>query len=124
MEDEEGFGCRPTATAFGMLAAFVVVAATIGVSLALRPGCDGICEQVGFTLYAAALPISAVFAFFAGELPLAWPLDVTFWVIVSFVLGRIAERKHMSVGAVVVRALVLAVVFGFSIALFLESVDA
>jgi hypothetical protein len=122
--EEDGYGCFPTAQAFGLLAAFVIIAATIGVSLALRAGCDGICEQAGFTLYAAALPISALFAFFAGELPVAWPLDATFWIIVSFGLGRIAERRPMTVAAVVVRAMIVALAFGFVIAMFLESVDA
>ena len=56
MEQDEGFGCRPTVTALGLLAAFVVIAATAGVSLALGDGCEGICETAGFTLYAAALP--------------------------------------------------------------------
>ena len=98
MEQDEGFGCRPTVTALGLLAAFVVIAATAGVSLALGEGCDGICETAGFTLYAAALPASALFA-------------------------RYAERREMSVPAAVVRAIVAALVYGFVIALFLESVD-
>ena len=119
---EEGFGCRPTVTAFGFLAAFVLAAATAGISLALRPGCDTICETAGFTLYAAALPISSLFAFFAGDLPVAWPLDTTFWIIASFGLGKIAERRAMSVPAVVARAAVIALVYGFVISLFLESV--
>ncbi len=121
---DEGFGCRPTANAFGLLAVFVVVAATVGVSLALRPGCDGICETAGFTLYAAALPISALFAFFAGDLPLAWPLDTTFWIIAAFGIGRFAELKRMTVPAVVTRAAIIALVYGFVVSLFLESVEA
>lgn len=123
MEQDEGFGCRPTAIALGLIVVFVVAGATIGVTLALGDGCDGICETAGFTLYAAALPISALFAFFAGDLPIAWPLDTTFWVIVSFLVGRYAERKAMSIGAAVFRALVLALVYGFVIGLFLESID-
>ena len=123
MEQDEGFGCRPTVTALGLLAVFVVIAATAGVSLALGEGCDGICETAGFTLYAAALPASALFAFFAGDLPIAWPLDATFWIIASLLIGRYAERREMSVPAAVVRAIVAALVYGFVIALFLESVD-
>ena len=121
--EEEGFGCRPTAIALGLLAAFVVIAATVGVSLALGDGCDGICETAGFTLYASALPVSALFAFFAGDLPVAWPLDTTFWVIASFLIGRYAERQEMTVRAAVVRAIGAALVYGFVIALFLESVE-
>ena len=122
-EPEEGFGCRPTVTALGLLVGFVVIAATAGVSLALGDTCDGICETAGFTLYAAALPISALFAFFAGDLPVAWPLDTTFWVIASFLIGRYAEQREMSVPAAVVRAIVVALVYGFVVAQFLDSID-
>lgn len=121
--EEEGFGCRQTVISLGLLAAFVVTAATVGVSLALGDGCDGICETAGFTLYASALPVSALFAFFAGDLPVAWPLDTTFWVIASFLIGRYAERRQMTVPAAVVRAIAVALVYGFVIALFLESID-
>jgi hypothetical protein len=120
----EGYGCKPTVTALGLLVAFVVIAATVGVSLALGDGCDGLCETAGFTLYASALPVSALFAFFAGDLPVAWPLDTTFWVIASFLIGRYAEQRGMSVPAAVVRAIVAALVYGFVIALFLESIEA
>jgi hypothetical protein len=120
---DEGFGCRPTATALGLLVAFVVVAATTGVTVALGDSCDGICETAGFTLYAAALPVSAIFAFFAGELPVAWPLDATFWVIASLTVGRYAEQRRIPVPAAVIRAIVVALVYGFVIALFLESVE-
>lgn len=121
--EEEGFGCRQTVISLGLLAAFVVTAATVGVSLALGDGCDGICETAGFTLYASALPVSALFAFFAGDLPVAWPLDTTFWVIASFLIGRYAERRETTVPAAVVRAIAVALVYGFVIALFLESID-
>ena len=122
-EVDEGFGCRPTATALGLLIAFVVVAATAGVSLALGDNCDRICETGGFTLYASALPVSALFAFFAGELPVAWPLDATFWVIASFAIGRYAERQRVTVPAAVIRAIGIALVYGFVVALFLDSVE-
>ena len=122
-ELDEGYGCRTTAIALGLLAVFVVIAATAGVSLALGDGCDGICETAGFSLYAAALPTSALFAFFAGDLPIAWPLDATFWIIASFLIGRFAEQRAMSVPAAVARAIVAVLVYGFVIALFLESID-
>lgn len=123
MDQDEGFGCRTTVIALGLLAAFVVLAATVGISLALGDGCDGVCETAGFTLYAAALPVSALFAFFAGDLPVAWPLDTTFWVIAAFMIGRYAEQRRMSVPAAAARAVVVALVYGFVIALFLESIE-
>lgn len=120
---EEGFGCRPTVIALGVLATFVVIAATVGVTLALGDNCDGICETAGFTLYASALPVSALFAFFAGDLPVAWPLDATFWVIASFAIGRYAERQRITVPAAAIKAIVVALVYGFVVARFLEAVE-
>lgn len=118
----EGFGCRPAALAFALLAVFVTVSAVAGVSLALRSGCEGVCEAVGFTLYAGALPISGVFAAVAGDLPIAWPLDATLWVIVALMLSRVAERRRVGVPRVVVEAIVVALLYGFTLSFFIEAV--
>lgn len=121
-EEPDGYGCRPTLVAFGLLAAFVVVAATAGVSLALRSTCTGACETIGFTLYGAGLPISGTFAAFAGDLPIAWPLDTTFWVIVSLLAGRWAERRSIPVWAAVARVVALALALGFGLSFLIETV--
>ncbi len=118
----EGFGCRPAALAFALLAIFVTVAAAAGVSLALRTGCEGACEAVGFTLYAGALPISGVFAAVAGDLPIAWPLDTTLWVILALMLSRIAERRRLGVPRVVLMAIVVALLYGFTLSFFIEAI--
>ena len=118
----EGFGCRPAALAFGLLATFVTVSAAAGVSLALRTGCEGACEAVGFTLYAGALPISGMFAAIAGDLPIAWPLDTTLWVIVALMLSRVAERRRLGVPRVVLSAIVVALLYGFTLSFFIEAV--
>lgn len=118
----EGFGCRPAALAFALLALFVTVSAAAGVSLALRTGCEGVCEAVGFTLYAGALPISGVFAALAGDLPIAWPLDTTLWVIIALMLSRVAERRRLGVPPVVLTAIVIALLYGFMLSFFIEAV--
>lgn len=118
---EEGYGCRSTALTFALLAVFVVVAGTIGVSMALGPTCAGACEAAGFALYGAALPISAIFAVVAGELPIAWPLDATFWLIVAFVLGRMSERANRSIPRVIGGAIVVALIFGATVSVFLAA---
>lgn len=117
----DGFGCRPTALAFLLLAAFVVAGATIGVSLGLRTGCDAACEAVGFTLYAGALPVSGVFAALAGDLPVAWPLDATLWIIVSLAVGRLAERRRVGVPRMALWAIAVALVYGFVLSFFIEA---
>ncbi len=120
----EGFGCRPTVEALAAILGFAAVAAVAGVSLALGDSCSGGCETLGFTLYAAGLPVSAAFAAVAGELPLAIPLDVTFWVIVSFFVGRAAERRHHPPWRVAGTVIVVAIAYGAFISLFLEAVEA
>jgi len=118
----EGFGCRPAALAFALLAVFVTTSATAGVSLALRTGCEGVCEAVGFTLFSGALPISGMFAAVAGDLPIAWPLDTTLWVIVALMLSRVAEGRHLGVPRVVLTAIVVALLYGFTLSFFIEAV--
>lgn len=121
--EEEGFGCKPAAQAFGLIAVFAVLAAVVGVSLALGDACSGPCETLGFALYAAGLPVSGAFAAVAGELPIAWPLDVTVWLIVSAAASRVAERLQLSIVAVAVRVVLLALAYGFVASLFIEAVD-
>lgn len=121
---DDGYGCRETAVTFALLAVFVVVAGTVGVSMALGSGCSGVCETVGFGLYGAALPISAVFAAVAGDLPIAWPLDATFWLIAAFGLSRMSERSSRSIAGVVVAAIVVALIFGAAISLFITTTNA
>ena len=121
--DTDGYGCRPTATAFALLAAFVVFAGTLGVSLALGPECTGTCETVGFGLYGAALPVSSIFAVTAGDLPIAWPLDASFWLVVAFAVSRISEQRRRSVAVVVAATILIALAFGAVISMFLTTAN-
>ena len=117
----DGFGCRPTALAFLIIVIFVVAAATVGISLGLRTGCDAACESIGFTLYAGALPVSGIFAAVAGDLPVAWPLDATLWVIVSLAAGRLAERRRIGVPRAALSAIGVALAYGFVLSFFIEA---
>lgn len=121
--DADGYGCRSTATAFALLVAFVVVASSFGVSMALGPECTGACETAGFALYGAALPISAIFAATAGDLPIAWPLDASFWLVIAFAVSRISERRGRSVAAVVGATILIAFVFGAAISMFITTAN-
>jgi hypothetical protein len=119
--DADGYGCRSTATAFAFLTAFVVIAGVVGVSMALGPGCIGACETTGFALYGAALPISALFAITAGDLPIAWPLDVTFWLVNAFASSRLSERTGRSLATVVGATILIALGFGATISMFIAT---
>lgn len=117
----EGFGCRPAALALLLIAAFVALGATAGISIGLAEGCDGVCETLGFTLYAAALPVSGIFAAVAGDLPVAWPLDTTLWVVTALMASRVAELRRLPVPRVVVSAILVAMIYGFAVSFFIES---
>jgi len=83
---EEIRGCRPAAAVFAVLLAFA--AAAFGGGLALALSCTGLCGRAGVALYAAGGPVSGLFAAVAGELPVAWPLDLTVWIVVAAAVAR------------------------------------
>lgn len=82
--------------------------------------CRGICETLGFTLLYAGLPVSAVLGVVFGELVVAWPLDMTLWVVIGFLLARFTDNRGRSVlGAVLVAELV-ALGYGLVLSRFVE----
>lgn len=107
---EAGVGCRPVVVLFAVIFAFA--AAALGGGLALTLSCTGACARFGLVLYAAGGPVSGLFAVLAGELPIAWPLDLTVWIVVAIALarrfpGRTARTLGIVVGAALVYGAVL-----------------
>ena len=91
-----------------------------GLSLVTRDSCEGLCETVGLTLLYAGGPVSALLGVVFGDLFLAWPLDVTLWVVAGFTSARWAERRSRGVLGVALLLLVLAVVYGLVLSQFVE----
>jgi len=116
----EAPGCRSTAIAVAILVGTAVVLMAIGLTLVNDTDCSGSCQTLGFTLLYAGLPVSAVFGVVFGDLVVAWPLDVTFWVVISFLLARRADSRGRSVLGMVLAALVLALLYGLVLSLFVE----
>lgn len=84
-------------------------------------GCEGICETFSLTLLYAGLPFSAVFSVLFGDsLVLAWPLDITLWVVVGFVLARFSDNRGRSVLGVVLLTIVIALVYGLVLSSLVE----
>lgn len=119
-EQLEGQGCRETALVSGFLIAFALVTMAIGLVLINRSGCQGLCETTGVVLYASGLPLSAAMAFFFGDLVVAWPLDVTFWVVLGFLIAGRASRKGRGPYPTALAAVLIALVYGLVISTFVE----
>jgi hypothetical protein len=92
----------------------------IGLSLVNDTGCGGACENLGFTLLYAGLPISAIFGFLFGDLVVAWPLDVTIWVVLGFLLARFSDNRGRSVLGPVLITLLVALLYGLVLSQFVE----
>lgn len=95
---------------------------TAGLIFINQDGCVGTCETLGLTLTYAGLPVSALIGVIFGELPLAWPLDITFWVVVGFGLARLAARRGRPVTALAMFGVLLALVYGLVLSSLVELV--
>lgn len=113
-------GCRDAAIATVILVGLGLIFMIIGLSLVNDPSCDTGCQTLALTLLYAGLPVSAVFGVFFGELVVAWPLDVTFWVLTAFFVARLADRRDRSVMGAVVITVVIALVYGLVLSTLVE----
>lgn len=68
-----------------------------GIALVSNESCTGICEVAGLALYAAGGPVSGLFAALAGGLVLAWPVDITVWVVLAFAAVRLSSNRSIPV---------------------------
>ncbi|HUG32503.1 MAG TPA: hypothetical protein VMM14_06390 [Acidimicrobiia bacterium] len=113
-------GCRDAAIATVILVGLGLVFMTIGLSLVNGSSCDADCQTFALTLLYAGLPVSAVFGVFFGHLVVAWPLDVTFWVVVAFFVARLADGRDRSVMGAVVVTVVIALGYGLVLSTLVE----
>lgn len=113
-------GCRSAALAGGLLIALAVAFMAVGLSLINQSGCEGGCETLGLTLLYAGLPISAAFGVAFGELVLAWPLDITLWVVIGFLLARYADNRGRSASGGAIIAIAIALIYGLVLSQFVE----
>jgi len=90
----------------------------IGLTLINRDQCSGACEIVGLTVLYAGGPVSALVGIFTDTVVVAWPLDVTLWVVLGFGLARWAgNRDRRALGPVLV-LLILFVAYGLVLSQF------
>ncbi|MGH3651006.1 MAG: hypothetical protein ACRDU9_09895 [Acidimicrobiia bacterium] len=116
----EPTGCRHAAIATGILVGVALVFMAIGLTLINDSTCDPGCETLGLTLLYAGLPVSSVFGVLFGDLVLAWPLDITLWVVAGFGLARFSDRRRHGVLGPVLLVVLAALIYGLVLSRFVE----
>ena len=113
-------GCRDAALATAFLLGFAIALFAIGLALINQDDCSGACETIGLASLYAGGPISALFGVLTDSVVVAWPLDVTLWVVLGFTVARIAARRGKPVMPVALLALVVFLVYGLVLSQFVE----
>jgi hypothetical protein len=113
-------GCRNAAIATALLVGTAVVFMVLGLTLVNDRSCVGLCQDLGFTLLYAGIPISAIFGVIFGDLVVAWPLDITMWVVVGFLLARHSDNRGRGVLGPALITVILALVYGLVLSRFVE----
>ncbi|MGD2044028.1 MAG: hypothetical protein PVJ28_10295 [Acidimicrobiia bacterium] len=113
-------GCRSAAIATALFIGTAVAFMIIGLSLVNDSGCEGACETLGLTLLYAGLPISAAIGVGFGDLVLAWPLDITLWVVVGFLLAKFSDNRGRNVWGVTLLVILIALAYGLVLSQFVE----
>lgn len=116
----EAPGCRDTAIATGFLLGFGIVMFAIGLTLINRDNCAGACEIAGLSLLYAGGPVSALIGFFTDTVVIAWPLDVTLWVLLSFGVARWAGNRDRRPLGPALFVLLVFVAYGLVLSQFVE----
>lgn len=119
-EESRGTGCRGAAIGTGLLLGFAIVFMIVGLGLANRGSCVDLCETAGLTLLYAGGPISGLLGVFFGGLWVAWPLEITLWVVVGFLAARWAEPRRRSVAGVAVVIVSVALIYGLVLSQLVE----
>jgi hypothetical protein len=116
-------GCRDAALATLFLLGVGIAMFASGLALINRAGgCAGSCEFFGIAMLYAGGPISALIGAFSDTVVVAWPLDVTLWVILGFWTARRAAAGRRSTMAYALMILLAAVAYGLVLSQFVELV--
>ena len=121
-ETTEAQGCRDAAIATAFLLGFGIVLFAIGLTLINRESCAGLCEVVGLTALYAGGPVSALFGVVTDTVVVAWPLDVTLWVVLGFTVARWAGNRGRAPLGTALVVLIFAVIYGLVLSQFVELV--
>ena len=89
--------------------------AAIGLALALQAG-----SGLGLALFYAAAPVSAVFGVIGGGLPIAWPLDAMFWLVLGTAAVGWSTRSGWHLRRTLWLVVAVALAYGASLSRLVE----
>lgn len=118
----EGIGCRDAALSTVFLLGFGIVFFAVGLTLINRDPCPGACETVGLTLLYAGGPISALIGIFSDSVIVAFPLDITLWVVLGFGVARFASNRDVGPWGPAVVLVLFFLVYGLVLSQVVELV--
>ncbi len=118
--DTRGEGCRDLTRLAAVFLLFSAVGLSAGITLISNQSCEGLCEAAGLALYGAGGPVSGLFAALAGGLVLAWPVDITLWIVLAFGAIKLSTARAISIKRVATWVLSGAFLWGVLVASLLE----
>lgn len=116
----QGTGCRDAALSTFLLLGFGIVFFAVGLTLINRDQCTGVCEIIGLTLLYAGGPISALIGIASESVIVAWPLDVTLWVVLGFAVARRAASRDTRPWGPLVALVGLSLAYGLVLSQIVE----
>lgn len=119
-KSNEAPGCRDAAITTAFLLGFAVALFAIGLTLINQDSCTGLCETAGLAALYAGGPLSAIFGVLTDAVVVAWPLDITLWVVLGFTVARWAEARSRSALGVALVVLLIALGYGLVLSQFVE----
>lgn len=117
---QEGFGCRDAAVSTIFLVGFAAALFALGLTLINRDVCTGRCESVGLTALYAGSPVSAVFGVLTDSVVVAWPLDLTLWVSLGFLIAKVSRDRGRAPLGLALLAVLVALAYGLVLSQFVE----
>lgn len=102
------------------LLGFAIVFMVVGLTLTNQADCRGLCETAGLTMLYAGGPLSGLLGVIFGGVWVAWPLEITLWVVAGFATARFAERRSSGVIATSLVLVGIALAFGLVLSQFVE----
>lgn len=120
VEQIESTGCRGVAISTSLLLGFAIAFMITGFTMSTGESCVGVCQTIGLTLLYAGGPISGILAVFFGGVWVAWPLEITLWVVLGFASTRVAETRGRSVALLALSLVAVAMVYGLVLSQLVE----
>lgn len=113
-------GCRNAAIATALLLSLAVTFMAAGLALIEGSECSGPCETVALTLLYAGGPIGALMSVAFEGIFVVWPLEITLWVVIGFLLAKRSNAKRTSVLGPSLLVIAIALVYGLVLSRLVE----